>query len=412
MWRRWRESPARDIAVAVLLTAVILAGTYGEAHPTNPSNKVSNGHPVPYTPTAAFLLVIAAGLVLCWRRRYPVAVLAVSATAVVIFSLLGYVNGAALLLPTFALYAAATTGSVRRAVVAAVITLVALMTSTAVGNPFGAFGGGFTLIPGLIGAALFAGLAVSNRRAYIASLQSRAEDDARRRVDEERLRIARELHDVVAHTMATINVQAGVAAHVLADRPEAAAQALQNIKLASKDGLRELRAILNVLRQADEADLTQPAPGLAQLDVLITGAARAGLATSLSVTGAARPLPAAADLAAYRIVQESLTNAIRHAGPATASVSLTYADDELRIDVADTGRGSSAAAGEGSGHGLIGMRERAASVGGTVEAGPAPDGGYQVAARLPLDGRVPDAAPTAPTAPAAPAVPIEEGTRS
>jgi signal transduction histidine kinase len=403
MWRRWRDSPARDIAVAVLLTAVILAGTYGEAHPTNPADKLNSGHPVPYTPTAAFLLVIVAGLVLAWRRRYPVAVLAVSATAVSVFSLLGYVNGAALLLPTFALYTAATAGSVRRALVAAAATLVALMTSTAVGNPFGAFGGGFDLIPGLIGAAVFAGVAVNNRRAYIASIHARAEDDARRRVDDERLRIARELHDVVAHTMATINVQAGVAAHVLADRPEAAAQALQNIKLASKDGLRELRAILNVLRQADEADFTQPAPGLAQLDALVTGAARAALATSLRVTGAARSLPAAADLAAYRIVQESLTNAIRHAGPATASVSLTYADDELRIDIADTGRGSLAAASEGSGHGLIGMRERAASVGGTVEAGPAPDGGYRVATRLPLDGRVPEAAPAAP---------IEEGTRS
>jgi signal transduction histidine kinase len=403
MWQRWRDSPACDITVGVLLTAVIVAGAYGEAHPAQAADKFNSGHPVPYTPTAAFLLVVVAGLVLAGRRRYPAAVLAVSTAAVAVFSLLGYVNGAALLLPTFALYAAATTGSIRRALGAAAATLVALMTSTAVGNPFGTFGGGFALIPGLIGAAVFAGLAVNNRRAYIASIQARAEDDARRRVDEERLRIARELHDVVAHTMATINVQAGVAAHVLADRPDAAAQALQHIKLASKDGLRELRAILNVLRQADDADFTQPAPGLAQLDVLITGAARAGLATSLSVTGPAMPLPAAVDLAAYRIVQESLTNAIRHAGPATASVSLSYDDAELRIDVADTGRGSLAAQSEGSGHGLIGMRERAASVGGVVEAGPARAGGYRVTARLPLDGQPPAAATLAP---------VEEGTRS
>jgi signal transduction histidine kinase len=403
MWRRWRDSPARDAALAVLLTAVTLAGAYGEAHPGQATDKVVSGHPVPVTPTAAFLLVIVAGLVLAGRRRYPVAVLASCTTAVAIFSLLGYVNGAALLLPAFALYAAATTGSVRRAVGIAAATLVALMTSTAVGNPFGTFGGGFVILPGLIAAALFAGLAVNNRRAYIASIQARAEDDARRRVDEERLRIARELHDVVAHTMATINVQAGVATHVLADRPDAAAQALQSIKLASKEGLRELRAILNVLRQADEADFTQPAPGLAQLDTLITGAALAGLATSLSQAGQARPLPAAVDLAAYRIVQESLTNAIRHAGPATASVSLTYDDAELRIDVADTGRGSPAPAGEGSGHGLIGMRERAASVGGVVEAGPAREGGYRVAARLPLDGQQPAYGTPAP---------VGEGTRS
>src|ERR1700746_3389945 len=165
-----------------------------------------------------------------------------------------------------------------------------------------------------------------------------------RRLDEERLRIARELHDVVAHTMATINVQAGVAAHVLPTRPEAAAESLQAIKTASKEGLRELRAILNVLRQADDADPTQPAPGTAQLEDLIAGARRAGLETTLTVTGDRVPLPAAVDLAAYRIIQESLTNTIRHAGPATAAVSLGYQHDELRVEVTDTGRGPETAA--------------------------------------------------------------------
>ena len=139
--------------------------------------------------------------------------------------------------------------------------------------------------------------------------------------------------------MATINVQAGVAAHVLPTQPEAAADALQAIKTASKEGLRELRAILNVLRQADDADPVQPAPGTAQLDALIEGARRSGLETTLTVTGEPYPLPAAVDLAAYRIVQESLTNVIRHAGPASAAVSLAYHDDELRVDVTDTGHG-------------------------------------------------------------------------
>ncbi len=410
VWRRWWASPVRDIALAVLLTAVLVAAAYAEAHPNHASDQVVSGHPVPqHTPTAAFLLVAVAGLVLAARRWYPVAVLAVSTTAVAVFSVLGYVNGAALLLPTAALYGLAKTGSVRRAVTAAGVTLVVLMAATAAGNPFGPTGGGFDLIPGLIAAALFAGLAVSNRRAYIASIQARAEADARQRVDEERLRIARELHDVVAHTMATINVQAGVAAHVLAERPEAAAHALQAIKLASKEGLRELRAILNVLRQADEADPTQPAPGVAQLDTLIAGAVQAGLATSLSVTGPVRPLPPAVDLAAYRIVQESLTNAIRHAGPASATVSLSYADDALRIDVADTGRGSPTASASG-GHGLIGMRERAASVGGIVDAGPADAGGYRVAATLPLDSQRQDG-PAGPATPPSPAT-LREGTRS
>jgi signal transduction histidine kinase len=136
------------------------------------------------------------------------------------------------------------------------------------------------------------------------------------------------------------------------------------------------------------ADPTQPAPGTAQLADLIAGARRAGLQTTLSVTGDPVPLPGAVDLAAYRIIQESLTNTIRHAGPATAAVGLCYAANELRIDVTDTGRGKSAATGNGDGHGLAGMRERASAVGGTVEADPGPAGGFRVAARLPFNGTV------------------------
>jgi signal transduction histidine kinase len=391
-WRRWLSSPVRDAAFAVVVTAVLVSGTYGEAHPSNPNDKIQfSAHVVPHPPLAAYLLVVIACLALAGRRRWPVAVLGVSTAAVVSFTLLGYVNGAALVAPALALYAVAAEVSVRRAVLLAAATLVVLMTATGAVNPFGHIsGGGFVLLPGLVAAALFAGIAVANRRAYVASIHDRAQEGARRRVDEERLRIARELHDVVAHTMATINVQAGAAAHVLPTRPEAAAEALQAIKAASKEGLRELRAILNVLRQADEADPTQPAPGTAQLETLVDGARRAGLETTLTVTGKPSPLPAAVDLAAYRIVQESLTNAIRHAGPAEAAVALCYGDGELRIDVADTGRGQSAGAvtggtgSEGAGHGLAGMRERAAAVGGSVETGPSPGGGYRVAARLPL----------------------------
>ena len=275
------------------------------------------------------------------------------------------------------------------------------MAATAARNPFGQIsGGGFYLIPGMGAAVVFGGIAVASRRAYVASIQARAqqdaEQDAQRRIDEERLRIARELHDVVSHTMATINVQAGVAAHVLPAQPEVAAEAVAAIRTASKEGLRELRAILNVLRQADDADPTQPAPGTAQLDTLVASARQAGLDTAFTVTGTPVPLPAAVDLAAYRIVQESLTNTIRHAGPATAAVSLTYGDVDLLIEVTDTGRGPQhipagpgrspqpAPAGPGTGHGLVGMRERAATVGGTVEAGGGPRGGFQVTARLPI----------------------------
>jgi signal transduction histidine kinase len=384
--RWWRDSPARDVAFALMMTALTVGGSYGEAHPSEPGDKIVNGHPVPHTPAAAFLLVAVAALVLAWRRRYPEPVLCVSAAAVVTYSLLGYVNGAALLSPAVALYAVTSTVSVRRAVAWAAATLVALMAATAAANPFQPTGGGFYIIPALVAAALFGGIAVANRRAYVASIQARADDVAQRRVDEERLRIARELHDVVAHTMATINVQAGAAIHVAAERPDAAVDALRAIRGASKAGLRELRAILNLLRQADEADSTTPAPGLAQIEALIESTCRAGLATTLTVTGNRHPLPPEIDLAAYRIVQESLTNAIRHAGPASAAVSLGYGDSELAIEVTDTGRGLTSTA-PGGGHGLAGMRERAASGGGSVQAGPGRAGGFRVAARFPLGGR-------------------------
>jgi signal transduction histidine kinase len=349
---------------------------------------------------------VIACLVLAGRNRWPAGVLAVSTAAVSAYSLLGYVNGAALLAPVIALYYAATYLSFRRACAVAAATMTALLAATAANNPFPhPTGGGFVLIPFLVAAALFAGTAVANRRAYVASIRDRALEEARRRVDEERLRIARELHDVVAHTMATINVQAGAAAHVLPTQPGAAAEALQAIKAASKEGLRELRAILNVLRQADEADPTQPAPGTAQLETLVAGARRAGLDATLTVTGEPIPLPAAVDLAAYRIVQESLTNTIRHAGPASATVVLSYTDGELLVEVTDTGRGPAGPAapgapgngGTGTGHGLAGMRERAASVGGTVRTGAASGGGYQVVARLPVPRRLPgrDPAPVA-----------------
>jgi signal transduction histidine kinase len=434
-WHRWVGSPGRDVILVPALTVMLLFGSYAEGHPRSPSDQLQfRGHPIPH-PGAALALIAVACLVLAWRRRWPVTVLGVCVAAVTGYTLLGYVNGAALVAPVIALYAVATQVGARRALACGAVTLAVLMAATAARNPFGYLtGGGFYLIPGMGAAAVLGGIAMASRRAYVASIRDRAEQDARRRIDEERLRIARELHDVVAHTMATINVQAGVAAHVLPTRPEAAAEALQAIKAASKEGLRELRAILNVLRQADEADPTQPAPGTAQLDALVAGACRAGLATTLTVTGEPYPLPAAVDLAAYRIVQESLTNAIRHAGPATAEVRLGYRDGELEVSVADTGRGPAGGpaggagggaggagggaggagggaggagggaggahggaggaigAGEGAGggghggHGLAGMRERAATVGGTVETGPGPGGGYRVAARLPVRG--------------------------
>jgi len=377
---RMRRSPrAFDITLAVLLAVITVAGSAAEAHPTQASDKPPPGVHLATAP-AAYLAVAVSALVLIWRRRRPVLVLAVSLGAVLLYTCLGYVNGAAMLNPMFALYAVAVAVPTKRAIALSVITMLSLMAATAAFGPFGT-GGGFVLIPGEVAAALFLGLWVASRRAY--ALRESAEQ-ARRAIDTERLRIARELHDVVAHTMATINVQAGVAAHVIDQQPDQAAQALEAIKQASKEGLRELRGILNVLRQADEQDERSPAPRLAQLDKLVENATRAGLPTSVTVHGRARTLAPTVDLTAYRIVQESLTNALRYAGPTTARVTLSYTDDELHVEVLDGGRGRADGTPEGAGHGIAGMRERAEAVGGTLIAGPVPEGGFLVQARLPL----------------------------
>jgi signal transduction histidine kinase len=397
IWRRWRASPARDPVYAVLIAAVLVSGSDGEAHPNQPADIIQfRGHAFPHTHAIELLLVAAACLVLAVKRRYPVTVLLLSTAFAAAYSFPHNENGAVLVAPPIALYMVAQVVPVRRAIALAALTLAVLAGATAATNPFGPTGGGFFLLPAMIAAALFGGIAVSNRRAYVESIHARVEEEARRRVDEERLRIARELHDVVAHSMATISVQAGVAEHVLANNPAAVADALRVIRLASRDGLRDLRSILSVLRQADEGEPVEPAPGLVQLDTLIGRASQAGLPTTVRREGAPRPLPLGVDLAAYRIIQESLTNVFRHAGPARATVLLRYDDSALRIEVADTGRGlAPGAESPGAGHGIIGMRERATSVGGTLQAGPGPAGGYRVEAVLPVPAEPEAAEPEA-----------------
>jgi len=420
-----RRPPARDAAIAVVITAIAVVASYGEAHPTTPGTYFTGSHHLPHTPAAALLLVVLGGAVLAWRQRYPRLVVCVATAATVAYSLPGYVNGAALLLPAIALVTIATRFPVRHSVAWALAVTVVLMAATAANNPLGRYSGGFWIIPANDAVALFIGIAIDNR-AYVHSARMQAARqaalDAQRRVEEERLRIARELHDVVAHTMATITVQAAAATQLLRDRPDEAAESLKAIRAASKDGLRELRAILDVLRSATDgtdepADPTQPTPGLSRLDALVAGVRAAGLPVTVTMTGQRRDLPTVTDLSAFRIIQEALTNTLRHAGPATATVALNYEQDKLRVEVTDTGRGLTDSAAEAAyvafvidaglavpasvavshdpgvtsagfaGHGLRGMRERAAVAGGTIDIGPLPAGGFHVAATLPLDAR-------------------------
>ena len=222
-------------------------------------------------------------------------------------------------------------------------------------------------------------------RLHLREVEQRAEEaertrdeTARRRAMEERLRIARELHDSLTHSISVIQVQAGVAVHLARKRGEDVPPALLAIQEAGADAVRELRATLGVLRSEEDGD----GSGLSQLDGLVSRARAAGLPVTMTVTGARRPLPPEVDRAAYRIVQEALTNVSRHAGHASASVHLHYTPEALSIQVDDDGTGTGTRP-SGPGLGLIGMRERVTALGGRLHAGPRDGGGFQVYAELP-----------------------------
>jgi signal transduction histidine kinase len=219
----------------------------------------------------------------------------------------------------------------------------------------------------------------THRQQRVERRQARVEEQARA-ASEERLQIARELHDVLAHSVSLISVQAGVGLHLLDSDPEQARTALQTIRDASRDTLTELRATLGALRSDAEDAPLRPAPGLAALDALAAGLARAGVTVRTTVTGEPRALPAGVDLAAYRIVQEALTNVTRHAGTTTAEVHVDYHADAVAVTVLDAGTARGAVT---PGNGLTGMRERAVALGGALVAGPRQTGGFSVQARLP-----------------------------
>jgi signal transduction histidine kinase len=336
-------------------------------------------------------LVLLHTLPLAARRRFPGAVLATCVASGLAFAALGLppvILGVAILV---AAYSVAAYGS--RWVSLAGLA-VAAVGSTAVQLTPGKFEMptpvGNTLI---LGAAWLLGHFVGVRRAYTDQLERTAElertraEAARRAVVEERLRLARELHDVVAHSISVIAVQSGVGAHVASTQPEEAAKALAAIEATSRAALVELRRLLGVLRQEGDpqGDLA-PVPGLADLEVLLAEVAKAGLGVRLRVEGTPSQLPAGVDLSAYRIVQEALTNVVKHAGLARAQVTIRYGDQDVTVEITDDGRGAVTSVSDGRarvGHGLIGMRERVHVFGGDLEAGPRPGGGFQVAARLP-----------------------------
>jgi signal transduction histidine kinase len=355
--QRW----AVDAALAALVTGVQLA--LALAHPK------WNGQAESRPGSFGIMLLIIAGVALAARRRFPGTVLGVVLAATLGAKALGaqYVWLALIV----AFFTAVLRGRRWAAIASLVIGYAASVWDA---------GAEFAL---LLAAGLITLLSVAELSRALnarAAADRRGREEAiRRRASEERLAIARDLHDVVAHSISVINVQANTALHLMDRQPLRAREALTAIREVSGQTLGELSAVLGVLR--DTSAPLAPAPGVARLDDLAARARSAGFEVSVAAEGSVRDLPAGVDAAAYRIVQEALTNAVRHSGGHVASVRLRYGPDALVIDVTDDGRDASASGGSGSG--VAGMGERARALGGTLTAGPRAEGGFRVLARLP-----------------------------
>jgi signal transduction histidine kinase len=378
-WARANRRWWTDVALALAIGVVEILTTY-LATQTQPERR-------PLDATGIALLAAGAATLVV-RRRHPVMALCVAEASMLLFWVLGYPRGPVLLAVAVVIFTAATAG--RRAVAWAALLIgfaVISLLPRLLGNESAAPSPpvSVALAGWMVVLAISAEVVRIRREREVAALRTRLEEE-RRRASDERVRIAREVHDVVAHSISVINVQAAVALHLIEERPAQARIALTAIKDVSKDALRELRSVLAALRQPDEPPERAPAPSLANLGELITRTGAGGLEVRTEIDGPLEPLPASVDLVAFRILQEALTNVIRHAGTSTATVRVVHDGGLLVLDVEDDGRGLPSNGGTGQGTGIQGMRERAAALGGAVEAGPRPGGGFRVLARLPLDG--------------------------
>jgi signal transduction histidine kinase len=349
-------------------------------------------------PTALAVLTVAVTcLPLAVRRRAPLAALTASTLALLVHVLADFPEGALPVATVLLTYSVAAWSPLRDAVIGLVVydaTLVVLGLADTAGLDTAAVLGNLAFF----GVAWALGIAVRARRESMESRVRELEERAKverqstaRALAEQRLEIAQELHDVVAHSMSVIAVQAGVGAHVLDDRPDEARAALEAISATSRGALNEMRRLLSVLRDADGERSHQPAPGLADLAQLVADVRAVGVPVSLEMRGTSTGGNPAVELSAYRVVQEALTNVIKHAGtPSRVDVVVDRQPGSLTIEVVDDGRGAAAVQsangtglGDGSGHGLTGMRERIDVWGGELHCGPAPGGGYRVRAELP-----------------------------
>jgi signal transduction histidine kinase len=333
------------------------------------------------------LLTLGVAVPYYFRRHAPLAVLLISEIGVVTLTVREYQTGATPTILLVGVYTVAAWGTLRDRVIGVIAVAIGLTIVAITGIP-GANGADVAFNFVLFAAAYLFGTAMRNRRLYSEQLEERANalekeraEEAKRAVAEERLRIAQELHDVVAHSMGVIAVQAGVGAHVIDTEPDEAKKSLNAISQTSRSALAEIRRLLGVLREDEDASY-EPAPGLADLDRLVRDVRDAGLEVEVREEGVHTELPPGVDFTAYRIVQEALTNVLKHAGRARASVVVGYEEMALRLEILDDGRGVNGHAAPG-GHGLMGMRERVVVYGGSFEAGPRTGGGFRVAVRLP-----------------------------
>ncbi|MFI5927469.1 sensor histidine kinase [Micromonospora sp. NPDC051543] len=384
----WRGRHAVSDAVLALVLLVFGQLATGLAGDNQPGS-------MPVDALCRTLIVLAA-LALLLRRRAPVATLVVVTLATSTYLVLGYPYGPILLAFLLAVYTVAVGMPVRPAALASGGAFVVLLAHVFTSR--GPAPGWTGVLPASAWVVVPFAVGVVVRVSREAAARTRAEEareraeQGRRQADEERLRIAQEVHDVVGHGLAAISMQADIALHLLPKRPEQAEIALTAISRTSREALDELRVTLGAVRRGAERE---PVPGLARLPALRDRLAGAGLAVDLRLAGGLRELPAAVDLAAYRVVQEALTNVLRHAGVARAEVTVAYRADEVTVEVTDRGVGVPGrldaagdlepADGRSGGHGLAGMRERVTALGGRLSVGPRSDGGFRVWARLPVE---------------------------
>ncbi|MFG3658806.1 sensor histidine kinase [Streptomyces sp. NPDC047706] len=390
--RRLKAHPAAlDAALAAGVLTCMVAGSF-----VDPRDKHGVDWVLRTPETLSLVLMVLAAGALVFRRRAPLRILGLTGTFSVVEFVTGDPRAPVAMAAVVALYTVAATTDRSTTWRVGLLTMTVLTGAAMLAGPLPWYAQENLAVFAWTGMAAAGGDAVRSRRDFVQAIRERAEkaertreEEARRRVAEERLRIARDLHDVVAHHIALVNVQAGVAAHVMDKRPDRAKEALAHVREASRSALNELRATVGLLRQSDDPEApTEPAPGLDRLDELVGTFRSAGLHVEVARTDSGTSLPAAVDLAAYRVIQEALTNVQKHAGTAArAEVSVVRVGPSIEITVLDNGSGEDDGPVPGGGHGLLGMRERVTALRGTLTTGPRYGGGFRVHAILPVKSR-------------------------